>query len=404
MALLPAIRSTTAKTVAPDMNNQVIAEALFGSVPAEHKDIVVTPEEAQALTSLFEETVAGWDASSGSFSFAIGAVKDDPCLEKIKKTFLLATKRESFNPKKTEHIHAQQALSQLKVQADALRQDRLILWRQLGDAIGVGVFEELEALRDASGVDVAKAFLKWMKTHKDSLDGVEKFKADDLQLTSIPPEIGFLTNLRFLGLSQNKIKELPHSIGNLVKLEHLEVSSNQLTSLPDSIGELDNLDTLSLHYNDLKSLPDSLCNLLNLRYLYVSLNKLTKLPVGLGRLGNLEKLNLSDNKLESLPNSFSCLVKLDDLDLTSNHLTELPEDFGKLKSLQWLWVSRNRLKKLPDSFRNLETLYRLELYTNPLEKIPDSLEHLPKLRMLTLPRGLEIIPPFVRNIAEVRFL
>ena len=61
------------------------------------------------------------------------------------------------------------------------------------------------------------------------------------QLTGeIPPEIGYLTNLKYLNLSQNYITgEIPPEIGNLTNLIHLQLGGNQLTGeIPEYICEL----------------------------------------------------------------------------------------------------------------------------------------------------------------------
>ena len=61
------------------------------------------------------------------------------------------------------------------------------------------------------------------------------------QLTgSIPPEIGNLTNLVWLGLYDNQLTGgIPSEIGNLTNLTSLILSGNQLTGgIPESICDL----------------------------------------------------------------------------------------------------------------------------------------------------------------------
>jgi len=54
---------------------------------------------------------------------------------------------------------------------------------------------------------------------------------------SIPPEIGYLTNLTYLYLNNNQLTgEIPSEIGNLTNLERLILFDNQLTGIiPDEI-------------------------------------------------------------------------------------------------------------------------------------------------------------------------
>ncbi len=76
-----------------------------------------------------------------------------------------------------------------------------------------------------------------------------------LGLTELPPEIGKLTNLKYLSCSDNKINSLPPEIGNLTNLEKLWCSWNLLTSLPPEIGKLMNLKRLYCYSNPLTTFP-----------------------------------------------------------------------------------------------------------------------------------------------------
>ena len=117
----------------------------------------------------------------------------------------------------------------------------------------------------------------------------------------IPPEIGNLTNLRALSLSNNQLTgEIPSSIGNLTNLEILSLGNNELIgSIPSEIGNLTNLYTLSLRYNQLTGeIPSEIGNLTNLRWLYLNSNQLTgAIPSEIGNLIILEYLFLLGNQL-----------------------------------------------------------------------------------------------------------
>ena len=58
------------------------------------------------------------------------------------------------------------------------------------------------------------------------------------ELKSIPKEIGELSNLKILNLTDNYLTELPEEIGELISLEKLLMYSNQLKKLPGSIANL----------------------------------------------------------------------------------------------------------------------------------------------------------------------
>ena len=67
----------------------------------------------------------------------------------------------------------------------------------------------------------------------------------------VPPEIGDLTNLQSLSLSNNQLTSIPAQIGNLTNLQYLILNDNQLTGIPPEIGDLTNLQYLTLNNNQL---------------------------------------------------------------------------------------------------------------------------------------------------------
>jgi Leucine Rich Repeat (LRR) protein len=69
------------------------------------------------------------------------------------------------------------------------------------------------------------------------------------RLEELPPEIGNLTNLTSLTISNSELTALPSEIGNLTNLEILDLRSNRITELPSEIGNLTNLRWLPLDGN-----------------------------------------------------------------------------------------------------------------------------------------------------------
>ena len=94
----------------------------------------------------------------------------------------------------------------------------------------------------------------------------------------IPTELGSLTELELVSLSQNQLTgEIPSELGSLANMEELWLSENQLTGeIPVELGSLANLVKLSLWGNQLTGeIPDELGRLTNLTVLYLSGNQLT---------------------------------------------------------------------------------------------------------------------------------
>ena len=115
----------------------------------------------------------------------------------------------------------------------------------------------------------------------------EKLYLRNKQLTEIPKEIGFLTNLHFLYLNWNKLTEIPKEIGGLKNLKHLYLNNNLLTEIPKEIGQLKNLQILALDSNLLKTIPKEIGELKNLQLLNLKNNPLTTIPEEIRNLDNL---------------------------------------------------------------------------------------------------------------------
>ena len=140
----------------------------------------------------------------------------------------------------------------------------------------------------------------------------------------MPAEIGKLTGLQALHLSNNKLTSLPPEIGKLTKLQELSLYNNQLTSLPPEIGQLRQLQGLSLYNNQLTSLPLEIGQLAQLQHLFLSNNKLTYLPPEIGQLTRLRWLTIDLNKqLQSLPMSLEALIHLIPIDIKGTSISQV---------------------------------------------------------------------------------
>ncbi len=117
----------------------------------------------------------------------------------------------------------------------------------------------------------------------------------------IPPELGQLTKLDSLFLSNSALKgAIPPQLGNLRNLRVLRLRHNRLTgAIPPELGALPSLEVLDLRTNHLVgAIPPQLGNLRNLRALHLQRNRLTgAIPPELGALPSLEVLDLRTNHL-----------------------------------------------------------------------------------------------------------
>ena len=115
--------------------------------------------------------------------------------------------------------------------------------------------------------------------------------------------------------------------------EHIDVLDNRVTYLklyslgligeiPTEIGKLSNLHRLWLSNNQLTGeIPAEIGKLSNLKVLYLDNNKLTgEIPTEMGKLSNLQRLNLDDNQLTGdIPPEIEKLSNLRRLYLVDNY-------------------------------------------------------------------------------------
>lgn len=158
-------------------------------------------------------------------------------------------------------------------------------------------------------------------------------------------------------------------------LRKLDLSNNHIKKLPATIGDLGCLSELILHNNHLEAFSVALC-----------LSTLQR---------TLQLLDLSQNRLRSLPAQFCQLRELVNLKLDDNELVCLPFHIGRLSRLRFLSAAHNQLAVLPSDFRKLN-LENLDLFGNPFIQ-PNPLDHSMKL---TFPLTLQEMSS--RAVANLR--
>lgn len=147
--------------------------------------------------------------------------------------------------------------------------------------------------------------------------------------------------LEELELSCCQLSQIPQEMGKMTKLKKLKLHSlSGCTSIPDEMGQLSNLKDLMLSDLMIESLPQSIAELHQLEKLtLVSLSHLERIPEDVGKLSRLKSLIISNCVvIQRLPNSMKDLMRLQSLAL--NFMPQLhicSEDFvvlSKLKQLQ----------------------------------------------------------------------
>ncbi|TVU50347.1 hypothetical protein EJB05_01716, partial [Eragrostis curvula] len=106
----------------------------------------------------------------------------------------------------------------------------------------------------------------------------------------IPPLSCFhiLRVLDFEGCRDLKKHQID-GIGNLVHLRYLGLKDTNITNLPKEIGKLHCLQTLELRHTSIRELPPTIVQLTQLMHLYI--DRAVKLPDGIGKLDSLQVLS-----------------------------------------------------------------------------------------------------------------
>ncbi|MCO5553944.1 hypothetical protein L7F22_007470 [Adiantum nelumboides] len=230
----------------------------------------------------------------------------------------------------------------------------------------------------------------------------------------IPSEMGALTSLQVLSLSQNSLSgSIPAAIGKLQSLEHLDLSDNMLSgAVPQEIGGLSNLVILDLSMNELEGgIPASMGKLTMVQKMDLSYNGLEgRVPMEIGNLINLQFLSMSGNALRGpLPLSLANLsTNLQYLILHNNPINEpIPSFLGQFSSIMALSLSNSGyFGHIPESLGNLANLSVLSLDRNNLSgPIPQCLAELPHIYSLNLSQNclsgpVPFTPAFVSRLGR----
>ena len=164
---------------------------------------------------------------------------------------------------------------------------------------------------------------------------------------SIPPDVGDLTNLKWLYLHDNEIRgTIPERITLLTSLEDLWLGKNQIGgTIPESIDNMTNLQYLDLNFNNISGrLSASMMSMSWLRYLGLENNNLTgHIQNNIGGLKSLEVLNLNGNLLTGgIPDSIRTLSNIRELMVSGNQLTgEFAKWLTELQNLRTIRLSGN---------------------------------------------------------------
>ncbi|QZA78853.1 leucine-rich repeat-containing serine/threonine-protein kinase [Deefgea tanakiae] len=140
----------------------------------------------------------------------------------------------------------------------------------------------------------------------DLADNLEVLNLSSNQLSSLPNDLWRLHKMQIIFCSDNLFTELPAVLGACPALTMIGFKANQIASVP-AASLPKSLRWLVLTDNRIVQLPDSLGDCVGLQKLMLAGNQLRELPVSMVNCQQLELIRLAANQFAELP---ACLFEL----------------------------------------------------------------------------------------------
>ena len=201
----------------------------------------------------------------------------------------------------------------------------------------MNTLEELKSgsLNGASRVKLACGLKTFPQELFALAETLEVLDLTDNKLSTLPEDFGVFKKLKILFLSNNNFTEVPTVLSQCHKLSMIGIRNNHISTFEENALPLSTR-WLILTDNELKTLPNSMGDLTLLQKCMLSGNKLTALPENMSNCYNLELLRIAVNQLTSLPTWLLDLPKLSWLAYGGNPFcAKHPNCDTPLKEVPW---------------------------------------------------------------------
>jgi hypothetical protein len=144
------------------------------------------------------------------------------------------------------------------------------------------------------------------------------------KLSSLPDDFGRLKKLKVLFCSDNLFTVMPEVLADCPELDMVGFKSNLIETIPARALN-PNIRWLILTNNRITQIPVSIGNCHRMQKLMLAGNRLTDLPVELSNCRNLSLLRISANRLSKLPGWLLAMPKLSWLAFSGNLFSKKPK-------------------------------------------------------------------------------
>jgi hypothetical protein len=186
----------------------------------------------------------------------------------------------------------------------------------------------------ATRVKIAEGLSEFPRKLFELADTLESLDLSGNRLNSLPNDFHRFKQLRILFLSDNDFESFPSALQHCPALTMVGFKANRITEVPE--GALPRkLRWLILTDNRLEQLPHSIGTNIHLQKVMLAGNRLRTLPDEMAHCVNIELLRISANVLESLPPWLVTLPKLSWLAFAGNPCSRGGDMEHSLREVHW---------------------------------------------------------------------
>jgi Leucine-rich repeat (LRR) protein len=135
-----------------------------------------------------------------------------------------------------------------------------------------------------------------IETLPEGIDSLKSLKYLELAIDTFPDEFCNLLNLKKLKL-RGHFYYVSNEINQLSNLTYLILVSDNLKELPENFKKLKNLKSLELADCNFFEIPNEIFSIESIEYLFLNRNKISKIPDEIVNLKNLKQIHLYHNFL-----------------------------------------------------------------------------------------------------------